>query len=349
MLETIWFALWGILWAVYFMLDGFDLGIGMLLPFMAQNEREKQEMLSSITPFWDGNEVWLITAGGVTFAAFPGVYAVLFSSLYSPLMLILFGLIIRAVSIEFRNKREGSGWRSFFDACIFVGSFVPALLFGVAFANIFKGIPFDADGIYYGSIIALLNPYGLVGGLLFTALFLFHGALWTATSTDQPLKERARSVAMVLWVPLCILSVTFLGLSASATSLWNNYITHPWLLLIPLVCVAALLVSGHFTRTRALGKASSFSFVLVATAVLFGVAGLYPVLLPSSLTPEFSLTATNSASSPLSLKIMLAVALIVVPIVVLYQGWVYFLFRRKPRPVQGEQNTAIKGAGPTYQ
>jgi cytochrome bd ubiquinol oxidase subunit II len=348
MLETTWFALWGILWAVYFMLDGFDFGVGILLPFMTKNEAEKQDMISSITPFWDGNEVWLITAGGVTFAAFPAVYAVLFSSFYSPLMLILFALILRGVSMEFRNKREGAGWRSLFDAGIFLGSFVPALLFGVAFANIFKGIPFDGEGIYYGSIIALLNPYGLIGGLFFTALFLFHGALWTATSVKQPLKERARSIAMILWFPLCILAVTFLGLSAFSTSLWKNYGAYPWLLVLPILCVLALLSSGHFVKAGALGKASFFSFVLIGSAVLFGVAGLYPTLLPSSLVPEFSLNIANAASSPLSLKIMLVVALIIVPIVMAYQTWVYLLFRRKPKGIQTEQGARATEVGQIY-
>lgn len=345
MLETIWFALWGILWAVYFMLDGFDLGVGMLLPFLAKGEVEKQDMISSITPFWDGNEVWLITAGGVTFAAFPAVYAVLFSSFYSPLMIILFALIVRAVSIEFRNKRAGAGWRSLFDLGIFLGSLAPALLFGVAFANIFKGIPFDAEGIYYGNIIALLNPYGLAGGLLFTALFLFHGSLWVATSVSQPLQERARSMALILWFPLCLLAVAFLLLSASATSLWKNYAVHPWLSVIPVLCVAALLLSGHFVRTRALSKATVFSFVLIACTVLFGVAGLYPALLPSSLAPELTLTITNGASSPLALRIMLVVALIVVPIVILYQTWVYLLFKRKSK---GISSATAEETGQTY-
>jgi cytochrome bd ubiquinol oxidase subunit II len=348
MLEAIWFVLWGILWAIYFMLDGFDLGVGMLMPFMSKGEAEKQDMLSSITPFWDGNEVWLITAGGVTFAAFPAVYAVLFSSFYTPLMMILFALILRAISIEFRNKREGAGWHAFFDAGIFLGSFLPALLFGVAFANIFKGIPFDADGIYYGSTIALLNPYGLVGGLLFTVMFLFHGALWTATSVEGPLKERARSTAMILWFPLCIIAVAFLALSATATTLWGNYGAYPWLLALPLLCVAALLLSGHFVKAKDSGKALFFSFVVVGTAVLFGVTGLYPSLLPSSLAPEFSLTISNSASSPLSLKIMLIVALIFVPVVVVYQTWVYFLFRRKPKEEFGGHATGIRDAEQKY-
>jgi cytochrome bd ubiquinol oxidase subunit II len=345
MLETTWFALWGILWAIYFMLDGFDFGVGMLLPFLAKGESEKQEMISSITPFWDGNEVWLITAGGVTFAAFPAVYAVLFSSFYTPLMLILFALIVRAVSIEFRGKREGAGWKSFFTFGIFIGSFLPALLFGVAFANIFKGIPFDAEGIYYGSTVALLNPYGLAGGLLFTVLFLFHGSLWIATSVNQPLAARARSTALILWFPLAVLAVAFLLLSASATSLWKNYAIYPWLSVIPVLCVAALLLSGHFVRTEALGKASFFSFVLIACAVLFGVAGLFPTLLPSSLARDLSLTITNGASSPLALKIMLVVALTFVPIIILYQTWVYFLFRKKPK---GAQGAAVIGAGEMY-
>lgn len=344
MLETMWFVLWGVLWAIYFVLDGFDLGVGMLLPFVAKNESEKEDMISSITPFWDGNEVWLITAGGVTFAAFPAVYAVLFSSFYSPLMFILFALILRGVSIEFRNKREGARWRSFFDGGIFLSSLVPAVLFGVAFANIFRGIPFDADGVYYGNIIALLNPYGLVGGLLFTALFLFHGALWTAISVQGPLREQARSIAVFLWFPLCILAIAFLGLSASATTLWRNYTAHPWLLVLPMACVAALLLSGHFAKAGNPRKASFFSFIVIGTAVLFGVAGLYPVMLPSSLAPEFSLTIANSASSPLSLTIMLVLALIVVPIVIFYQTWVYYLFRRKPKEIHGDRKTTDREA-----
>ena len=190
-LQTVWFFIWGLLWAVFFMTDGFDLGIGTLYPFLGKSERDKHMMIHAMGPLWDGNEVWLLTAGGVTFAAFPLVYAVMFSSLYSALMLILFALILRGVSFEFRNKVDSPAWKRVWDTCIFVGSFLPALLFGVAFANIFKGIPIDQDGIYLGNLFTLLNPYGLLGGVLFLCLFLVHGALWLTVRADGDLAQRA--------------------------------------------------------------------------------------------------------------------------------------------------------------
>ena len=191
MLQTIWFLLWGLLWAIYFMLDGFDLGLGTLRPFIARNDTESRIIYNVMGPFWDGNEVWLITAGGVTFAAFPTTYAVMFSTLYAPLLLILFGLIIRAVSFEFRGQIDSPGWRKLWDTCLFVGSFVPALLFGVAFANIFQGIPFDDKGVFHGTLFTLLNPYGILGGMLFVLLFLLHGSLWLAVKAEGPLYDRA--------------------------------------------------------------------------------------------------------------------------------------------------------------
>ncbi len=187
MLETIWFILWGILWAVYFMLDGYDFGLGMLMPFLARDDKETRVFYNAMGPFWDGNEVWLITVGGVTFAAFPTTYAVMFRTLYTPLLLILFALIIRAVSFEFRGKIDSTAWRKLWDTCLFVGSFLPALLFGVAFANIFQGIPFDKDHIFQGNLLTLLNPYGILGGVLFVAMFLLHGSLWLAIKAEGPL------------------------------------------------------------------------------------------------------------------------------------------------------------------
>jgi len=162
-LQAIWYFLWVLLWAVYFATDGFDLGIGVLLPFLGKNDEEKRIMYNAIGPLWDGNEVWLITAGGVTFAAFPLMYAVMFSSLYSALMLILFALIIRGVSFEFRGKINSPGWKKLWDFCLFIGSLVPSFLFGVAFANIFQGIPIDDKGVYHGTLFTLLNPYAILG------------------------------------------------------------------------------------------------------------------------------------------------------------------------------------------
>lgn len=198
MLETIWFVLWGLLWAVYFVLDGFDLGMGTLLPFVTRNEVERRTLYNSAGPFWDGNEVWLITAGGVTFAAFPKAYAVMFSALYAPLLMLLFALIMRAVSFEFRNKVDSPGWRKLWDVFQFLGNFVPALLFGVAFANLFMGIPIDKDGVYHGNLLLLLNPYGLAGGVFFVLMFSLHGALWLAIKSQGDLHARAVRTAKAL-------------------------------------------------------------------------------------------------------------------------------------------------------
>ena len=332
MLETIWFALWGVLWAVYFMLDGFDLGAGALLPFLAKNEEEKRYVYHSMGPFWDGNEVWLITAGGVTFAAFPTAYAVMFSSLYSALMLILFCLIIRGVSLEYRSKVESHGWREGWDWLLFISSALPALLFGVAFANIFQGIPIDAQGVYRGTLFTLLNPYGLLGGLLFLCLFLYHGALWLGIKTGGELEQRARRYAKVLWVPLLILAVAFLVATWFATNLYQNYLTYPVLWILPALAVAGLLATRLFLQQGAAWKSWFASSAVVVGATLFGVVGLYPNLLPSSIDPAASLTITNASSSPLTLKIMLGVALVMVPVVIAYQVWVYHIFRHEVTP-----------------
>jgi cytochrome bd ubiquinol oxidase subunit II len=329
MLETIWFLLWGLLWAIYFMLDGFDLGLGTLRPFIARNDTESRIIYNVMGPVWDGNEVWLITAGGVTFAAFPTTYAVMFSTLYAPLLLILFGLIIRGVSFEFRGQLDSPGWRRIWDSCLFVGSFVPALLFGVAFANIFQGIPFDDKGVFHGTLFTLLNPYGILGGVLFVLLFLLHGSLWLAAKTEESLYDRAAALSSKLWAVLLVVAVIFLVDTWFATPLYKNYLSRPLLIVIPLATVVALLITRLFIANKAWWYAWFASCLTILGATLFGIVGLYPNLYPSSLNPAFSLTAFNSSSSPLTLKIMLVVALIFVPIVILYQGWVYYLFKDK--------------------
>jgi cytochrome bd ubiquinol oxidase subunit II len=329
MLETIWFALWGVLWAVYFMLDGFDLGLGTLAPFIAKGDMDRRVVYNSMGPFWDGNEVWLITAGGVTFAAFPTTYAVMFSALYTPLLLLLFALILRAVAQEFRSKVDDRAWQKLWDVCHFLGSFLPALLLGVAFANIFQGIPIDGEGDFHGNLLTLLNPYGLLGGILFVLLFLVHGALWLAIKAEPPLEDRAGKAAGGIWWVLLIVAVVFLGATWFATNLYANYLTYPVLLLIPLITVLALLAVRLFIAKKAWWKAWFASALTIVGATLFGVTGLYPNLLPSSINSAYSLTIYNSASSPLTLKIMLGVALTFVPIVLLYQIWGYYLFKDK--------------------
>ena len=331
MLETIWFILWGVLWAAYFMLDGFDLGLGSLMPVLAKNDNERRIIYNAMGPFWDGNEVWLISAGGVTFAAFPRAYALLFSSLYSALMLVLFALIFRAVAFEFRGKIDHPAWRKLWDFCLVCGSFFPALLLGVAFANIFRGIPIDADGIYRGTLSTLLNPYGILGGALFVFLFLVHGSLWLAIKAEGALHERAATMAKRLWPVLVVVAVMFLAATGVATKLYDNYLQMPLLFVVPLLAVAALLMTRVFIGRAAWWKAWWASGLTIVAATLFGVIGLYPNLLPSSIDAAASATVANAASSPLTLKIMLIVALIFVPVVILYQAWVYRLFSGKLR------------------
>ena len=328
-LESIWFFLWGLLWAVYFMTDGFDLGIGSLLPFLGKTEEDKRVIVNAMGPLWDGNQVWLLSAGGVTFAAFPRVYAVMFSSLYSALMLILFALILRGVAFEFRGKVESPGWRKLWDACIFIGSFAPALLFGVAFANIFQGIPIDQKGVYQGTLFTLLNPYGLIGGVLFVLLFLVHGALWLAAKTEGELQARAASAAAKIWPVEVVVAVVFLAASYFSTNLYANYMAHPLLFAVILLTVAALFGIRVFLAQRAFFKAWFASALTIVGATFYGVIGLFPNMFPSSMNPAWSLTAHNASSTTLTLTIMLVVVIIFVPIVLAYQAWAYNLFKTK--------------------
>ncbi len=325
-LQDIWFFLWGLLWAVFFVTDGFDFGIGALYPFLGKTETDKRVMINAMGPLWDGNEVWLLTAGGVTFAAFPKVYAVMFSSLYSALMLVLFALIIRGVSFEFRGRIDSPGWRKLWDTCIFIGSAVPALLFGVAFANIFRGLPIDGQGLYHGNLLTLLNPYGLLGGVLFLLLFLVHGALWLANKAEGDLHERAVSTAARLWPVLLAVAVIFLAASKMATRLYDNYLAHPALFIVILLTVAALVGTRVFLAKGDFLKAWIASAVTIAGATFYGVIGLFPNLFPSTIRDYHSLTAYNASSSPLTLKIMLTVVVVFVPVVLAYQFWAYRLF-----------------------
>lgn len=328
-LESIWFFLWGLLWAIYFMTDGFDLGLGTLMPFLAKSENDKRVIVNSMGPLWDGNEVWLLTAGGVTFAAFPLVYAVMFSSLYTALMLILFALILRGVAFEFRGKVDSDKWRKVWDTCLFVGSAAPAVLFGVAFANIFQGIPIDQNGIFQGNLFTLLNIYGLLGGVLFLLLFMVHGSVWLAIKSEGDLQNRAVSTANKLWPVLVGVAVIFLVVSAFTTSLYNNFLAYPLLFVVILLAVAALFAIRIFLAKKAYFKAWFASAATIVACTFYGVIGLFPNMFPSNLDTAFSLTAHNASSSPLTLKIMLVVVVLFVPLVLAYQIWTYHFFKGK--------------------
>jgi cytochrome d ubiquinol oxidase subunit II len=329
--QILWFILWGVLWAVYFMLDGFDLGVGILHNFLGKSNAEKRTIINTIGPVWDGNEVWLITAGGATFAAFPTTYALMFSYLYTPLLLILFALIVRGVAFEFRGKGGTPAWERGWDAAIFVGSFLPALLFGVAFGNIFQGLPMDAAG-YHGTLRGLLNPYGILTGLFFVLLFLVHGALWLAFRTSADLAARSARLALTLWHFLVVTAVAFLLATAFATGLYKNFMKAPLWFSMPLLAVLSLFGIKLLAARGKFASAFAASCTAIVAVIFTGIIGLYPNLIPSSIDPRHNLTIFNSSSSVYTLRIMTFVALLFMPVVAAYQVWIYRIFRHRITP-----------------
>lgn len=332
MLETIWFILWTLLWAVYFILDGFDLGLGSLLPFLATDETERRMIYNASGPYWDGNEVWLISAGGVTFAAFPKVYAVMFSALYAPLLILLFALILRAASYEFRGKVEHPTWRAFWDWIHFAVNLLACVVLGVFFANLFMGIPIDANGVYHGNILKLFNPYGIAGGVFFLLMFMMHGAIWLTLKGSGALQTRALAAAGILWVGTACMLVLFLVLTFFYTGIIGNCFTRPWLLILPLLAVGALLLIPRMLNEDKLWLAWAASGAFILFVTFFGVTGIYPAMLISSIDPAATITCFNGASTANTLTIMLVVALVMVPIVLLYQFWMYRLFAKPVTP-----------------
>ncbi|MGC8634916.1 MAG: cytochrome d ubiquinol oxidase subunit II [Candidatus Limnocylindrales bacterium] len=321
-LTTIWFALIAILWVGYFVLEGFDFGVGMLLPFLGHGDRERRALINTIGPVWDGNEVWVLVAGGATFAAFPEWYATLFSGFYLALFLILVTLIIRGVAFEFRSKRPEPAWRSRWDLAIFVGSLLPAFLWGVAFANIVQGVPINAQHQFTGDLFTLLNPYGLLGGLTLVALFLTHGAVFLALKTAGDLRRRANALAGRLGLAAAVVAVVFLA--------WTQLIRGgPGSLALSVVAAVALVGALAANRLGREGWAFIGSAVTIALAVASLFVGLFPNVMPSSLDAAYSLTTTNAASTSYTLTIMTWVAVIFTPLVLVYQGWTYWVFRRR--------------------
>jgi cytochrome d ubiquinol oxidase subunit II len=326
-LNTVWFILVAILFTGFFFLEGFDYGVGILMPFLGRDNTERRGIINAIGPVWDGNEVWMITAGGALFASFPHVYASLFSGFYLALILILVALILRGVGFEFRGKREAQGWHTFWDWAIFTGSLLPAFLWGVTVANLMRGFAIEQDMNYYGGLLPLLNPYALLGGLVFVALFIMHGANFLVLKAPEEVVGRARKAAFTGWIVAAVLTVAFVAWTFFATDI----LTKPGLNgLVPAVlAAAALLGTGWLVRI----KKSGWAFIAGALTVVFATAmvftGLYPRILISSLNPDWSLTITNAASSPYTLKVMTIVAAIFVPIVLAYQAWTYWVFRKR--------------------
>jgi cytochrome d ubiquinol oxidase subunit II len=321
-LTTVWFILIAVLWIGYFCLEGFDFGVGMLLPVLAEDDTERRVMINTIGPVWDGNEVWLLVAGGATFAAFPEWYATLFSGFYLPLLLILLALIVRGLAFEYRAKRDDVRWRRNWDLAIIIGSFVPALLWGVAFGNILRGVPIDADLEYTGGFFNLLNPYALLGGAMTLLLFLTHGAMFISLKTDGEIRERARALALRTGLVAAVVAVAFL--------LWTQLDTGSAASAVAFALAAAALVAG--LAAIAAGR-EGWAFLGTFVTIALGVAGLFlalfPEVMPTTLADGVSLTTTNAAATHYTLKIMTVVAVLFTPVVLTYQAWTYWVFSKR--------------------
>ncbi len=321
-LPTLWFFIVGFFFVGYFVLDGFDFGVGMSLPFLGKDDTDRRVLINTIGPVWDLNETWVIVAGAALFAAFPEWYATLFSGFYLALLLILLALIVRGVSFEYRHQGSSSRWKAWFDGMIVVGSAVPALLWGVAFANIVQGVPLDAGHNYTGTLFDLLNPYGLLGGLTTLLLFFTHGVVFVALKTEGELRERARRLAIRAGVLTIVVAAVFL--------VWTNLAfggVASWILaaLAAVVLIASVLSTVRGADRLAFGLTAA----TIGLAVLSLFMALFPNVMPASNDPANSLTIANASSTPYTLTVMSWVALCAIPLVLVYQGWTYWVFRKR--------------------
>jgi cytochrome d ubiquinol oxidase subunit II len=321
-LHDVWFVLIAVLWTGYFFLEGFDFGVGILTKLLARNQPERRVLINTIGPVWDGNEVWLLSAGGATFAAFPDWYATLFSGFYLPLLVILVCLIVRGVAFEYRAKRPEANWQRNWEHAIFWTSLIPAFLWGVAFANIVRGVKIDEHLEYVGNVWDLLNPFALLGGLVTLTLFTFHGAVFTALKTVGDIRQRARKLALGVGLVTAALALLFLTWAQIDHGHTNS-------LVATAVAVAALVAALVANQAGREGWSFAFSGVTIVAAVAMLFLTLFPNVMPSTLDPGWSLTVSNASSSPYTLKIMTWCAGIATPVVLLYQGWTYWVFRKR--------------------
>ncbi|WP_075734213.1 cytochrome d ubiquinol oxidase subunit II [Streptomyces acidiscabies] len=321
-LHDVWFVLIAVLWTGYFFLEGFDFGVGVLTKLLARDRVEKRVLINTIGPVWDGNEVWLLSAGGATFAAFPEWYATLFSGFYLPLLFILLCLIVRGVAFEYRAKRPEENWQRNWEQAIFWCSLIPAFLWGVAFGNIVHGVKIDRNFEYVGGFWELLNPYAVLGGLVTLSLFTFHGTVFTALKTVGDIRERARALALKVGLVTAALALAFLVWTQADSGDGKSLVA----LVVAVAALVAALVANQAGRE---GWSFALSGVTIVAAVAMLFLTLFPNVMPSSLNPEWSLTVTNASSSPYTLKIMTWCAVIATPVVMLYQGWTYWVFRKR--------------------
>ncbi|MBD0021628.1 cytochrome d ubiquinol oxidase subunit II [Gordonia pseudamarae] len=338
-LENFWFLIITVLFIGYFVLEGFDFGVGMLMPILgrthtggdaevapeapeADPDTRRRVLLNTIGPVWDGNEVWLLTAGGALFAAFGGWYATMFTAFYLPLLLILVGLIVRVCAIEWRGKINDPRWRMWCDVGIGLGSWIPALLWGVAFANVVRGLPIDADAQYTGGFFNLLNPYGLLGGITTLLVFLTHGAVFLGMKTSGVLQRDAMDLARKLAIPTAVVAAVFL--------LWTQFAYGSgwtWLAVIIAALAAVVMVAATWVGREGIAFAATSIAITGTIATLFG--SLFPDVLPSTTDDAYSLTIANTSSSHYTLTVMTWAAAFVTPVVIGYQAWSYWVFRKR--------------------
>ncbi len=325
-LAYVWFLIVGFLFVGYFVLDGFDFGVGMSLPFIGKDNTDRRVLINTIGPVWDLNETWLIVAGAALFAAFPIWYGTLFSGFYLALLVILLALIVRGVSFEYRHQGKGEQWTNWFDWMIVVGSALPALLWGVAFANIIQGVPIDETGNYAGTFFTLLNPYGLLGGLTTLMLFFTHGVIFVTLKTDGELKARAKALVTRSTAITVAVAASFLLWTA-----WQHRDIDHLPVLLGLSAAAAVFLIAAWVLNM-VGR-EGWAFTTMALTIVFAVgailAALYPNVMPSSIDPAYSLTIENASSTEYTLTVMTWIALFSLPLVLAYQGWTYWVFRKR--------------------
>ncbi len=321
-LAEFWFLLVAFMFAGYLFLEGFDFGVGALLPVLGRDDTGRRVLINTIGPFWDANETWVVVAGASLFAAFPYWYATLFSGFYLALLILVLALIVRGVAFEYRGKVHSVVWRRRWDAGIVVGSVVPAILWGVAFANIVRGVPIDADGNYTGTLFTLLNPYALLGGLVTLTLFVTHGAIFIALKTVGQVRHDARVLAGRIGPVAAVLAVAFLAwTTVGYGDGWSGLLS-----VLAAIALVAALVANRAER-EGWAFAGTGATVLLAVASLF--TALFPNVMPSTTDPAFSLTIENASSTPKTLAIMTWVVLLMSPLILFYEGWSYWVFRKR--------------------
>ena len=326
-LQIVWFLLIAALWIGFFFLEGFDFGVGMLLPFLGKNDEERRAIVNTIGPVWDANEVWLIMAVTAMFAVFPGWYATMFSGFYLAMFLIVVGLILRGISFEYRSKDSRPQWRSRFDGMIAVGSFMNSFLFGILFSDLLGGVPIDRNMIYAGGPFSWITPYGLIGGLTMVSVFLLHGANFLTLKLEEDMRERARAAARFLYSFAAIMVLALAIATYIFTDITVKIGIDPGIL--PIASVVFLLVTIYFINRKMEGWAFVMTGLnIILTQVAFFTL-MFPRLMISSLNPAWSLTISNVSASPYALGVMSVISLVFIPVVMAYEGWSYYIFRKR--------------------